>query len=280
MVGEPLQLERHAAQHRGPGRDLEVGQGLHPVGVGDGVPHRGVAGDRLEERPGAPVGAAGQHGLDTAVLVAEDDLEREDVLAVALEAEVARLDHAGVHRPHRHLVDLLPLHAEEGVVARNGGRVRDPAPGVDSGHERRLEAERLQPGVALRPHAELLEDLPLEGLERGALGGERGPGGAHPAGEQAEPALGVVGQHRRDAGAVAVGAPRVARDPGPGGDGVGHDLLELVDGEDGDVGGFDRLGVPGLEDAGGHVRLPSPAARRPRRDPGAGGGARGPAPAR
>ena len=59
------------------------------------------------------VGPADQGALDAAVLVAERDLEVEHVLAVALEAEVARLDDAGVHRADRDLVDLLALDAEE-----------------------------------------------------------------------------------------------------------------------------------------------------------------------
>ena len=78
---------------------------------------------------GAPVAGRRPSRRSTpAVLVAEDDLEGEDVLAVALEAEVTRLDDAGVHRPHRDLVDLLALHAEERVVAGDGGwgSRRDP----------------------------------------------------------------------------------------------------------------------------------------------------------
>ncbi len=47
------------------------------------------------------------------MLVAERDLEVEDVLAVALEAEVPRLDDAGVDRADGDLVDLVALDAEE-----------------------------------------------------------------------------------------------------------------------------------------------------------------------
>ena len=67
--------------------------------------------------------AAGERLLDAAVLVAERDLEVQHLLARALEAEVPRLDDAGVHRPDGDLVDLAALHAEELAV----GRARRPS---------------------------------------------------------------------------------------------------------------------------------------------------------
>ena len=72
--------------------------------------------------------AADQGPLDAAVLVAQRDLQVEDVLAVALEAEVARLDDAGVDRPDGDLVDLLALDPEEVGHARQDrvARPRDP----------------------------------------------------------------------------------------------------------------------------------------------------------
>ena len=73
----------------------------------------------------------------------------EDVLAVALEAEMARLDDAGVHRPDRDLVDLLALDPEEvGDAGQDGG-----SPVRDQTHRQsgivRVEAHRLEPRVAL-----------------------------------------------------------------------------------------------------------------------------------
>ena len=69
------------------------------------------------------VRATRERALDAAVLVAERDLEVEDLLAVALEAEVARLDDAGVDRADRDLVHLLALDREERVHARGSRRV-------------------------------------------------------------------------------------------------------------------------------------------------------------
>ena len=48
-----------------------------------------------------------------AMLVAERDLQVKDLLAVALEAEMSRLDDAGVNRADRDLVDLLAFNPEE-----------------------------------------------------------------------------------------------------------------------------------------------------------------------
>src|SRR5207247_2469924 len=97
---------------------------------------------------GADVRAAHQGALDAAVLVAERDLEVEDVLAVALEAEVAGLDDAGVHGTDGDLVHLLALDAVEVGDADGGARV----------------AHRLEPRVALG------DDL-AEGVEREARQG-------------------------------------------------------------------------------------------------------------
>ena len=82
----------------------------------------------------------------------------QHLLAVALEAEVARLDDPRMHRSHRHLVDLVALHAEE---------VRD------TGAIALLEAHRLEPRMAPRGDAQLLGDLALEEVRLRALRGQR-----------------------------------------------------------------------------------------------------------
>ena len=86
-----------------------------------------VARDRLDVVDGPLVRAADERPLDAAVLVAERDLEVEDLLAVALEAEVPRLDDAGVDRADRDLVDLLALDAVE-VGDADGGAGGGAAP--------------------------------------------------------------------------------------------------------------------------------------------------------
>ena len=79
------------------------------------------------------VRAADERPLDAAVLIAERDLQVEDLLAVALEAEVPRLDDAGVDRADRHLVDLLAFDAVEVGDAddrrSSGGRPQASWPG-------------------------------------------------------------------------------------------------------------------------------------------------------
>ena len=115
MIGQPLELERDAPDRLRPRRLPAPRQRLDRAAVRGGVPDHRVARDRFGDQHGA-IGAGGlQQPLDAAMLVAEHDLEKQHLLAVGLKAEVSRLDDAGVHRPDRDLVDLLPLDAEEGV---------------------------------------------------------------------------------------------------------------------------------------------------------------------
>ena len=58
-------------------------------------------------------GPPDQGPLDPAVLIAQRDLQVKDLLAVALEAEVPRLDDAGVNRTDRDLVDFFPFDPEK-----------------------------------------------------------------------------------------------------------------------------------------------------------------------
>ena len=109
-----------------------------------------------------------------AVLVAERDLQVEDLLAVALEAEMPRLDDAGVDRADRDLVDLLALDAVEVGDADDRGLARLPAPGVVARAVRGVEADRLEPGMPLGTDAVLLGDLPLEEVDLRAVGRQRG----------------------------------------------------------------------------------------------------------
>ena len=60
------------------------------------------------------------------MLVAQRDLQVKDLLAVALEAEVARLDDAGVNRPDRDLVNLLPFDPEK--IGDADDRMLHPGP--------------------------------------------------------------------------------------------------------------------------------------------------------
>ena len=104
-----------------------------------------------------------------AVLVAERDLQVEHLLAVALEAEMPRLDDAGVHRAHRHLVDLLAVAREE--VSHAGNRRRGQTGSRLSaygGWKRIGLSQGWPPG-----NAPLLGDLALEPVGLRAVGGQR-----------------------------------------------------------------------------------------------------------
>ncbi len=76
----------------------------------------GIAGDRLRHEDGVGPAPGLQQALDSAVLVAQHDLQEQHLLAVRLEPEMPGLDDAGVHRPDGHLVDFLTLELEERVA--------------------------------------------------------------------------------------------------------------------------------------------------------------------
>src|SRR6266511_4954015 len=100
------------------------------------------------------------------MLVAQHDLQEEDLLAVSLKPEMAGLDDAGMHRADRDLVHLMPGNLEEIVplpVERGGRPRRGPVVGG-------MAPNRLEPGMAHRYHAALLGDLPLEQVRLRAVG--------------------------------------------------------------------------------------------------------------
>src|SRR6185436_15802125 len=113
VVGQALQLERDAPDGLRPRRLPAPRQRLDRTAVRGGVSHDRIARDRFGHQHGPIRTRRLQQPLDAAMLVAEHDLEEEYLFTVALKAEVPRLDDAGVHRPDRDLVDLLPLDPEE-----------------------------------------------------------------------------------------------------------------------------------------------------------------------
>ena len=110
--------------------------------------------------------------LDAAMLVAQRDLQVRDLLAMTLEAEMARFDDAGMHGADRDLVDLFALDA---VVVHDADQrmPRRPLPGVVAGPVRGVEADRLEPRMFQRPHAKLLRDLALEQVDLRTCGRQR-----------------------------------------------------------------------------------------------------------
>ena len=122
------------------------------------------------------VGTTDERALHAAVLIAKGDLQVEDVLAVALEAEVSRLDDAGVDGTDGDLVDLVPLDAVEVHHADDGARLclrSWPASSALTVAWKRTGLSQGWPSGADPP---LLGDFPLEEVDLRAVGRHRGKG--------------------------------------------------------------------------------------------------------
>ena len=143
MIGQPFQLQGQGAQELRPRGHAAARQGLDRLAVCRRVPDRRVPGQRLRVVDGPRVRPADEGPLDAAVLVAQRDLEVVDLLAMALEPEVAGLDDPRVDRADRHLVDLLAVHAEEPRHARLDFRRRALGQYWLDVAERPVEAHRL-----------------------------------------------------------------------------------------------------------------------------------------
>src|SRR5581483_4907757 len=142
-----------------------------------------VAAERFDEMNRALVGSSEQRALNSAMLIAERDLEMEHALAMTLKPEVSGLNDARMHGADRDLVNFLAAHREK---VRYTGRRRLRGRAVPIGS---MKTNRLQPGMALRDDAPLLGDFALEPmrlrtLERKAwiCAVHRGPNDRHAAG--------------------------------------------------------------------------------------------------
>ena len=120
MVGQPFEFERDGAQPLRAQRSLGPGEGFHDGRVGSRVGDGRVAGHRFHLAHRRAVRAASERRLHAAMLIAERDLQVQHFFAGALEAEMARLDDAGVDRADRDFVNLAAIHAKEFAV---GGRI-------------------------------------------------------------------------------------------------------------------------------------------------------------
>jgi hypothetical protein len=83
---------------------------LWPMAVSPAIPSAMI---------GKPFGLRSEQQLFHAtVLVAQLNLQVQDALADAVEPEMARFDHSGVHRSHGHFVDLFTRY---GIVVISPG---------------------------------------------------------------------------------------------------------------------------------------------------------------
>ena len=184
------------------------------------------------------------------MLVAQLDLQVEHLLAVALEPEVPRLDHARVDRADR---DLVRLRAFDPEVLRHArlNRLRVAAPGVLPRPVARVEPDRLEPRVALGHDAPLLGQLPLEPV---GLRGVRGQGRvvvADVGAQRRQRAAGRVADHGVHPHPVAGRGAEVRREEPAGAQLVEHLPAERGHLQPRDVGQPDRVAV-GEGNGGGH----------------------------
>ena len=204
VIREAFELEGDAAHRLRARGHLRSAESFEDANVRRRVANRRVAGERLHVVDRSLVRAERERALHSAVLVAERDLEVEDLLAVALKAEVSRLDDPGVHGADGHLVHLLALDAIEVGHAYRGDLVRVPPRG--------LKAHRLEPWVSRRNDAPQLGELALEQVHLGTLRGHRVERvRLEPRARELEVPLTVDGDHREEVHRVVGRRRRTAR---------------------------------------------------------------------
>ena len=105
----------------------------------------------------ALAGTSDECPFNSAMLIAERNLQMKNILAVTLEAEMAGLDDSRMHGADRDFVNLFPGHREEIGDAGNWRWRQAVARPVG-----RVKSNRLQPGMPFRMNLPLLGDLTLE----------------------------------------------------------------------------------------------------------------------
>src|SRR5207253_863532 len=118
VIGNTLELEQDAAQRKRPGRRLGPGGAFDCHCVRPSVGDRGVAGDSARELRALFERHLLEALLDAFVRVAEPLLQPQDLFADDREAEVPRLDRAGVDRTDRDLVHAFALDQDERIALR------------------------------------------------------------------------------------------------------------------------------------------------------------------
>src|SRR5207302_2531123 len=128
VIGDALELQQNAAQHYRARRRLSAGRALDRHRPGPGVGDRRVAADA----PGEARAFFERHSfealLDPLVRVTEPLLQPQDLLADDREAEMPRLDDAGMHRTDRNLVHAFSLDPDERIAVvglRKAARATD-----------------------------------------------------------------------------------------------------------------------------------------------------------
>ena len=269
VVGDTFALGGQGTQEQGASRHRGAGGPFQGHAGGPGVSHGGVAGDAARQaRQGLRRASFGDL-FDALVHVAQAFLQVEDGLADRLEAEMPRLDDAGMDRPHGDLVHPFAPGCQEGVVlvrrclgwglagggevlaqgivAVTPGAMAGPAPGI---------------GVVEEHHPEQVLAVTFRPVRRGEPGtvraqdrrGPRHPGTHHQVitavleghldaqgrcflaafvrTPERHPAAAEVPRHRGDAAPVLrVALHQVGRCQGAGGAPADEDVLVLAAGQ-------------------------------------------------
>ncbi|OQC55356.1 MAG: hypothetical protein BWX54_01991 [Verrucomicrobia bacterium ADurb.Bin018] len=113
MVGQAFQFQRDGAQCTGPRGHHAAGQRLHRLAVRHGMADGGIARERFHVVDGQRMRPVQQRALDAAVLIAQRNFQMQHFLAVALEAEVARLDDSRMHGANGYFMNALARHTEK-----------------------------------------------------------------------------------------------------------------------------------------------------------------------
>src|SRR5262249_36653953 len=162
---ESLELQQNRAKRERPRGDDAAGERFERPAVRQRMAHARVSGNALGELARACQRQRLEQLLRALVHEAEARLEVDDRLALETEAEVAGLDDAGVHGPHRDLEDALALDATEGewlpLVAEVGSRRRVAAQRMISVRPELMKSQPAQVGMAVRHDAEQIVHLPL-----------------------------------------------------------------------------------------------------------------------
>ena len=115
MIGDALELGHQRAQPDGALGHLDLKRGLDGLREGHPVGHSAVARDAAGELGAFVEIGAGHQPVDALMHIAEPLFEPHHRLAIGGEAEMARLDDAGMHGPDRDLMQILALYRQEGV---------------------------------------------------------------------------------------------------------------------------------------------------------------------
>ena len=115
MIGQPLQLGHQRAQIKRARRHLHLQRGFDGLREGKGIGDRAVAGGAAGELRRLVERGAGHQRFDALVHIAEPLLQPHDVFAIGGEAEMSRLDDAGMHRTDRDLMQAFAFRRQEGV---------------------------------------------------------------------------------------------------------------------------------------------------------------------